>query len=65
MCCGKPRIEEKDEPWWATVRVNGVVVTFQSQASAEQFLEQDIDKLPVNMQPVYAALNFKREQAEG
>ncbi len=63
MCCGKPNIKEKDEPWWQNVRAGARVTTFQSEAAALEFLDKGIDNVPEELQQTYAALRFRMEGA--
>jgi hypothetical protein len=64
MCCGKYDQKDFDEPWWTSVHANGVILTFQSEQSAEQFLAQDIEKLPQVMRLIHAALRSRKEKEE-
>lgn len=65
MCCGKPNVKEPDEAWYENVRAGNSVTTFGSEAEALKFLKRGIDATPEHLQPVYAALRFRWEQANG
>ena len=63
MCCNKPNMNEKDIPWFEQVRAGPMVTNFSSEAAALQFLKKGIDNVEPRMQPVYAALRFRYENA--
>lgn len=63
-CCGKPNIHVKNEEgWWQNVRAGAVVTSFPSESAAREFLNKGIDNVPENLQPIFAALEFRMEQA--
>ena len=64
MCCGKQNLKSYEAaPWFVNVIAGSTAVSFSSEEEAMKFLRQGIDNVPEKMQPIYAALRFRYENA--